>query len=285
MYLRHRRAVAALLVSAALAVPGAALAADPAPPQSPPQSPPADTGKVVPTGPSQGAAVDSTNFKVSRDEAISIAVRMFNIPKELGEPNVNASESKDGAMWQLDYHTPAKQAMQVNISVGIDAQTGTVLSYNKFAAEAGKDPAPLSYTRAQALVKANFWLDMLAPALKPSLRAIENPMSYGYYGSDATYNFQWQRIAEGYPVRNDSVNITIDARTGQLASFNRGRWSAQTFKLPDTLLDKAKAEAAYRSQIQMELQYQYYQQPGTNTGEWKLVYRPSTQFAMMNQEG
>jgi hypothetical protein len=282
MHLRHRRAVAALLVSAALAVPGGALAADPAPPQSPP----ADTGKGPAMGPSKEAAVDSQNFKVSRDEAISIAVRMFNIPKELGEPNVGASESKDGAMWQLEYHTPAKQAMQVNISVGIDAQTGAVLNYNRSAAEAGKDPAPLSYTRAQALAKASFWLDMLAPALKPSLRAIENPMSYGYYGTDATYNFQWQRIAEGYPVRNDSVNIAIDARTGQLASFNRGRGSAQSFKLPATLLDKAKAEAAYRSQIQLQLQYQYYQKPGTDTGEWKLVYRPNTSsYPMMNQDG
>jgi hypothetical protein len=277
MHHKHSRTLAALLVTAALAVPGAAVAGGP---EGAPQPTVAVEG-------SKPAPVDETAFKVTRDQAVAIARRMFNIPEELGEPSVNVNQSQEGAMWNLNFASSDKRLPQRNFSVGIDAQTGAILNYYRYTTDPSKAQAPLAYTRAEAQVKAQYWLDMLAPALKPALKPVENPMGYGFYGgSSATYQFQWNRIADGYPVRNDMVSITVDARTGELAAFNRGWWRTQGFKLPETLLEQAKAEAAYRQQVPMEVRYQYFQQPGTDTGEWRLVYRPRTDsYPSLNQDG
>jgi hypothetical protein len=276
MQKRTQHTLAALVITASLAMPGAALAAVPA-------TPPPSAESAAPTA---KPPVDETGFKISREQAITIARSMFAIPEALGEPNVNIEQFDDGAMWRIQFESADARKGFGGLSVGVDAETGSVLNYNRLPGNPAQQPATVRYTRAEAAEKAQYWLDMLAPALRPSMRAMDRPSATYFYGPGMQgYEFAWERMAEGYPTRDDGVHISIDPGTGELQSFQRSRWQKRTYQLPASILPKEKAEAIYR-QLPMQLTYQYFQTPATGVGEWRLVYRPITgEVPVLGQEG
>lgn len=287
MQKRTQHTLAALVITASLAMPGAALAAAPngpptLPPPAAPVTPPPPAGLAASTA---KPPVDETGFKISREQAITIARSMFAIPEALGEPNVNVEQFDDGAMWRIQFESADARKGFGGLSVGVDAETGSVLQYSRLTGDPAQSPATVRYTLAEAAAKAQYWLDMLAPALRPSLRAVDRPMA-DYYGPGMQgYEFAWERMAEGYPTREAGLQISIDPGTGELRSFQRSRSQKQTYKLPASILPKEKAEAIYR-QLPMQLAYQYFDTPATGVGEWRLVYRPITgELPVLGQEG
>jgi hypothetical protein len=237
----------------------------------------------TPLRPGSGTVVEA---KITREEAINAATRMFTIPAELGEPNVNKNLSRDSATWSLNWQSNEKMPDRLSIHVEVDAVTGAILGYNKGLDKADPDSAPPAYTRADAATFAVQWMGKLIPGDKGAYRLVDVPEQFGYYGPvDAGYSFRWERIEQGYPVQNDSVSIAIDARTGELRSFNHNWQRNVTYTLPPTLLSEGGATTIYREQIAMQLYYQHFQQPGTDKGEWKLVYRPLSGYPSINQEG
>jgi hypothetical protein len=274
---RPMRILAALLVTATLVVPGAALATtSPAPPLAAP------VGALGEKSPADPAAQ-----KVSREQAITLARNLFGLPKAMGEPDVSLNQGPGGASWFLQFHEGGPQPMSVNITIGVDAETGAVVNYSKWT---GVKPNPAreapAFTRAEAEAKAQYWLAMLAPTLRETIKPVASPEGYGYFGPGAmTYAFRWNRVVQGYPSRPEGVSVVIDARTGELQEFNRGMWGTGNYKLPASLLPKEKAEAAYR-QVPMQLSYQRFYQRGVGQGEWHLVYRPATEYyPMVDQSG
>ncbi len=263
---RHQRIVATLLVTASLTAPGLAWAG---------------AGETAPDKPAlpvtEPAAPLST--KVSQAEAITTVKKFFEIPATLGEPNVGFSQSKDYAVWRLEWHTADKQAPQMSISVEVDANTGKVRSFGRW--QEGDSSAALAYTKSEALKLAEAWLDKLGADLKATLRYRDLNDYYYYGGTNATYNFHWDRLEQGYPVGGQGIDIAINARSGELERFSTS-WTEGgtiTYTLPKSVITKAQAEEVYRTQLPMVLQYQRFNKPGTDDYRWLLVYRPVTGFA------
>jgi|GEM_PF-1455844 len=270
------RTFAALLIAASLVLPSSAFAAAPEPTTAP-AAPETKGVLAAPADQKDPGGAKLVDVKVSREAAIEIAKGAFAIPANMVGPNVNQSLSKDGAHWRLEWTSPKNAPERINISVGIDAITGIIGNYDRYAEMNEQQARELNFSRAEAKQKADEWLAKLAPDLKESLRFVDNPLQINYYGPGSVYTFQWDRMEQGYPVAGQGLTLNIDAQNGQLRSYYRSMDSRQlTYTLPESLLAQDKAEQAYREQLNMRLEYRYFYKPGTETGEWKLVYRPRT---------
>lgn len=281
MNLKRSRFMASLLVAAVLTAPAsAALAAEGE--AAPAKVPTAEAPVTKPALPDK-PTVSLAEVKVTREEAIAIATKAFPVPAEMGAPNVSLSQSGTYASWEIAWQTPAKMANPRSMTVMVNAISGQIMNY--WSNSAPTDQAPLSYSRTEAHKLAAEWLEKLAPAWKDSLRFLDNPLEYTFWGPTAVYQFHWDRVEQGYPVSNQGVDMTINARTGELQNYSFN-WDPE-FKaeLPAKVLEKAQAEAAYREQLAMQLTYRRYQKPATDLGEWKLVYRPVNGYPYMNQQG
>lgn len=267
-----RCAVAAVLAAVTLAGT-AALASPPAPPEAgKPALPAADPGAAAP---------------VTREEAVAIARRTFSIPDSLGDPYASASAGPDGeVVWHLVWRPGKDQPGGPSIQVQVDGVTGEIRSYSHFEPDA-QPGAAVTLTRAEALQRAQEWLDRLAAAYKAELRLAEDPLAPQYVppGGGTAYSFRWQRLVHGYPSREDGVEVVIDARDGRLAGFSRQWRKTAVFPLPPALLPRAQAEAAYRA-LPLVLQYRSFHRPGADRPEWRLVYWPAMDFLpVLDQEG
>lgn len=275
---KHQRFMASLLVAAVLTAPATALAAEG--PAAPTKEPAAEAPVSKPT---EKPTVSLAEVKVTREAAIAIATKAFPVPADMGAPNVSLNQSDTYAIWEISWHTPPKLPNPRSMNVTVNAINGQIMSY--YVSSKATDEIPLSYSRTEAHKLAAEWLDKLASGRKEALKFVDNPLEYNFWGPNAVYQFHWDRMEQGYPVAGQGVDLTIDARTGELVSYNF-HWDPELkVELPKTILDKAQAEAAYRQQLAMQLTYRRYQKPATDLGEWKLVYRPVNGYPFLSQDG
>ena len=246
----------------------------------------AATPETLPAPPTRSVqAGPLAEIKLSEAEAAAVARTFFAIPAELGEPNVNLSQSQQQATYSLTWTTPSKRPDRVTINVEVNAVTGVVHSYSR-RESVKEEQGELRYTRSDAEQIAQEWLGKLAPAAQGSLRYVDNPLSSWYYGGSASYEFLWELLIQGYPFPGEGVRISINARTGQLEAY-RSMSSAPTltFTLPQAIISSEQAEAVYRELLPMVLQYQQFTKPGTDVTEWRLVYSPRAGYPAVSQEG
>ncbi|HWI66533.1 MAG TPA: YcdB/YcdC domain-containing protein [Symbiobacteriaceae bacterium] len=275
MNAKRHTVLAALLAAVTLAAPGTALAGGGEPAVTPLPAVEAKEATVV---------VPLTAAKITREEAIALAAKQFAIPADLGEPNANLSQNKGFASWEVTWRTPAKKPNPRSYTVMVNAVTGQITNYSYNSAAA--NDVPLSYSRSDAYKVAETWLSKLAADRKDALRYVDNPLQYGFWGGNASFQFHWDRMEQGYPVRDQGVDITIDARTGDLQYFTTSWQDDLKAEKPATILDQAQADAAYLKNLPMQMLYRYYQKPATDKGEWKLIYRPyGGGFPVVTQEG
>jgi hypothetical protein len=272
--------LAALLMAAVMAAPGLAWAKEPPAPTQPPvlESAPADQPAVAPA---QG--VKLAEPKVSREEAIQLARRVFDIPSTLEGPLVNVQQFQDMVTWRLEWNSPKDNPVRRQIMVEVDGLTGVIRQFYQSTYGRGLQPSQeIKYTRSEAQKLAEAWLDKLAADVKAQLRLQEQPLDERYGGN--AYMYRWNRLEQGYPVLGQGVTIRIDASTGELQNFSREWQEKLTFPQPERLLPREKAEAIYRS-LPLQLRYHYYQRPGIDNGEWRLVYVPVAGYPLVSQDG
>jgi hypothetical protein len=277
------RSFAALLVAAAVAMPGSVFAA---PDQMPTEKPVPEAPAPAPDQNPKDKPV-LAEVKITKEQAIEIAKQTFVIPDDMNAPNGGLSQSTGGAAWRLDWQSPSKSATRIYINVQIDAVTGAILGYSRSSNQPAS-VADLKYSRSEAFKLASDWVEKLAADKKGALRYTDDPLSYGFWGGSTTYHFHWDRLEQGYPMNGQGLDVVIDARDGSLSSFGTN-WLNNpdlTYTLPEKILDRAAAEEAFRTQATYGLYYQRFQQPGADQGDWRLIYRPMGGFfPSVNQQG
>lgn len=258
--------LASLLVLMLLACPGGAWAS----PADPAGEPPAQ---------------DLAQVRISREEAIAIARQVFAIPAELGEPSVGIQQSSESAVWTLSWTSGDRQPDRLYIDVWVDAATGRITSYSQWSTRLETLALPLTYTMDEAREVAEAWFAKLVPAdLQPGLRFVENTLNAGYWGG-TSYRFSWERVEQGYPVDGDGVSVAIDARTGDIIAYSLTWRDGLEFFLPEQILPREQAVDVLRRHLGMRLMYEYITEPGTDEGEWRLVYQPLSGLPYVDQEG
>lgn len=255
---------------------------DPDAPVSAPAAPaPPDAPATVPAVPEPALEKEGSprlgQVAVSRDQAVARARELLPIPAELGEPEVHLWQPADlGSRpeWNLTWSSKPDEEPRVNYSVVVDATTGEIRRYF-FERSGGDEARALTYTRREALQRAEEWLRKLAAPYLPEVR-LDDRGSLGYFGprTAPVHAFSWRRMAAGYPVPDQAITISIDARTGELTQYQL-TWDRETaFVPPEQTVDAARAMDAFQAAVRLGLVYRPFWDPATQKEVWKLVYAP-----------
>lgn len=215
--------------------------------------------------------------KLSAGQAEQIAVNTFSIPSTyaLQSESYNSSMSvTQPAAYSLNYQStdPAKSGQSINVT--IDANTGTVLNYNR---PSGDNqfvfPAPVSVRQAEQI--ANRWAQKLYPLQVPSVTALPLTPTAGSLVGPTQYTYTYERMVSGIPAPFNGFSITID-QNGNLVAVN-DNWTNLNFPSPTNVLSQSQANSIYQKTLDLHLEYQsVYHTNGKPTTE--LVYQGAPQF-------
>lgn len=234
------------------------------------------TGAAAPAA-AKGSVL--TSVQIRKETAIAKARTLFGIPAEMGEPSVELS-MRQGAGSPSTYHlswVPGEKSDEKrSYRVTVNAETGDILSYH-FSPGGDQKVQTLNYTREEALgIAQNRWLPRLAASYSNQIELRTNPLESRYFmaGGPAVHSFYWERMANGSAVVNNAVSIAIDAATGMLISYNLNWSNPLELDKPASTIAAEDAVKAFEAGVPFELVYRWFHTPGTNDGDWRLVYRP-----------
>ncbi|WP_168121364.1 S-layer homology domain-containing protein [Paenibacillus sp. HB172176] len=167
--------------------------------------------------------------KISEEQAIaSVETAFGKLPAgaELQSSNYNENKNENGGVssqWYLGW-TVKKDGKEVgSISAAVDGSTGTVQSYNQYEFNQSQASTSSSVTLEQAEMKAAATVKRLLPWLTDEL--YENELKAEQYEGRlpediGSYYIRFTHKVHDAIVDYDSVNVTIDALTGEVRSFD-----------------------------------------------------------------
>lgn len=145
------------------------------------------------------------------------------------------------------------------IRVTLDAQTGEILRYykrvNREEAEEREEKKRIGKDKARE--KAVQFVKQLAPgyAHRVFLQETLQP-EYRWEEVPREFSFTFRQLANGVPVQNRGISVSIDAYTGELTNFHID-WDRQTTypEVPPHTLSPEEAKALLFKNLDVELQY------------------------------
>jgi len=200
------------------------------------------------------------------ERAIKTAKEHFSISESYSQFSYDVQEAGGRKVWNMAWRSD--DSNDGNIRVSIDSD-GMVLSYRKYKPskyEGSKLPA---YSRDEAILKAEDFMEGLEKGLVEKLAENE-------YREDSvssrTYWFSYHRVSGGIPFYGNTISIEIDKDTGEVTSYRRN-WNSKTvFPSPQGVIGMEAAQEAYSEKIGIELVYKY-RVDGEEISPY-LVYEP-----------
>jgi len=149
------------------------------------------------------------------ERAIKTAKEHFSISESYSQFSYDVQEAGGRKVWNMAWRSD--DSNDGNIRVSIDSD-GMVLSYRKYKPskyEGSKLPA---YSRDEAILKAEDFMEGLEKGLVEKLAENE-------YREDSvssrTYWFSYHRVSGGIPFYGNTISIEIDKDTGEVTSYRR----------------------------------------------------------------
>ncbi|MGE5653948.1 MAG: YcdB/YcdC domain-containing protein, partial [Bacillota bacterium] len=219
----------------------------------------------------------AAQLKVTEKVAIEKALQTFAIPNDLGKPNVNlwtdSGKYGQGPTWNLSWERdPRLGGTRISYSVGINAQSGEIVSYSVYQSDPNGQQPKIKYTRDEAQKFADEWYAKLIPIDKTT-EPQNNPQ---YANSDL--NYTWVRVENGVPFPDNVISININPSDGSLSNFYRNWDENLTFPAVQGVVSAETAQAAYTKTGSPELIYQRFHTPAGRS-QVKLVYVSKAQNA------
>lgn len=129
------------------------------------------------------------------------------------------------------------------LDITLDGKTGDLISFHYQPSY--QDITGKLLTKDQAREVAMRFVAQMQPMLVSQMRLEEGSSPYYLGRLDLNYHFQWKRMANGLPVLQDGISVTVDALTGQVGSYYF-RWEKDSkfpppsdkIKSPDEILAK-----------------------------------------------
>lgn len=206
-----------------------------------------------------------TSPVISKEEAISIVKEKLGDIKYDSE-NIQYREftNKD-SVWILSY---TKNDVFENTTVTVDAKTGEIIRYNFITDFKGNK----NIKRNDAKKIAEEFLDRV------------NPKNLGKYKYDANYkndsyneySFKWKREENGIVFLYDTINVSVDKRTGLVTHYTYD-WTDGDLPTLKNVIDINEATKLFKEYLKPRLVYTVIY--NRNKGDVKLVYvSPSPQY-------
>lgn len=217
-------------------------------------------------------ALDNTG--ISQEKAIQKVKNIFDTIS-FDRFNINYNENYDGKkVWEL-YWNETKEPYG-SLHVNIDADDGNILNiylYRGYNPDRKTSPIP-KYNKDQAQKIAEAFAKKLQPQefAKTKLYDREQedyPMEDTSY-SDA-YRFNFIRMENNIPVEYNGFNITVDAHTGEVESYDFN-WSWDPLPSAEKIISLKEAEKIFQDNLGLKLVYQRYFDYRTREENIKLIY-------------
>ncbi|ABR47688.1 hypothetical protein Amet_1492 [Alkaliphilus metalliredigens QYMF] len=238
--------------------------------------------------------------EMTREEAVSLANQIFeeiydgqeiNIERTSYNSSMNYGQGGNRKTWDIQFGV--KDQYRLSGNVAIDALTGEVMRLNlhswgirERAMESGEEFTPEvewedAYDIAIEVVKTLF---------PEKLKDLDYEQTYHeqihYYNDmkiiNPEYSFNFERVENHIPYRDNSINVSIDSSTGMLQRVFY-RWN--DVQLPETqkILDKQDLMDVYMQQSKAELSYSTIRDREANGQDIKLVYVNSPNNSVIHQ--
>lgn len=213
---------------------------------------------------------------LSMEEALAVAEKTFNIPKELKltDRRYNESWQRGGSRtWSFTWGT-ADYRPGTHVSVQVDIDSGEVRSYNKFGPAMGDNSqggAQISRDEAQKVAEA--FLKKLFPDKVNSLAGTQDtqePFS-PEEEMNIPFSFNYIRLVNGIPYNGNNVNIQVNRRTGEVENLWM-MWDER--ELPDSkgVIPATQALEKFWASGKLELHYLSLRTKTGSPREIRLAY-------------
>lgn len=218
--------------------------------------------------------------KISKEQAIEIASKFINIPNDYTQQSVNYQSNwypGSRTVWNINWNKERKNDSFGNISITVDAETGTVISMNRWENDFEQPPAyPPKFNWESARKVAEQFVQQKAPQkannvkLDDSNETIQKPPLQG----NASYRYSFARIENGIPFSGQFINVGVNGN-GEVISYEY-RWD-EDVTIPETkgMLTKLEIEKKIKESLPVELKYQTIRQPSlppNKQNSMKLAY-------------
>lgn len=223
--------------------------------------------------------VDNPNL-ISQDDALKIATKWVDIPKEAVFQNASLSTGWNvpgRQVWNLSWGPdPEKmnRGQMLFINATVDAVTGDLLDFNNSGpTESNGEKGQIS--RDQALQIAQGFLQKIEPQYYTQVKLNDESSFVKYSSQNGMESFNFYRVANGIPFMNAGFNITIDTVGKRIENYNFN-WSDIELPASDGVLKSNQANVAYLQGRPLVLSYVQLMNADNKPSGVKLVYMPKT---------
>lgn len=218
-------------------------------------------------------AMTNNDEKLTKDDVISIVKNKLGDIK-YDDFNIQYREftNKD-SVWILNY---TKNDIYQNTLITIDAKNGDILKYD-FMTERKEDK---TISKADAFKAAENFLSKVKPKNLSKYKLDNN-----IFNEETPYvfNFKWRREENGVKFLYDTINISVDKKSGDVLHYSYN-WTDGDLPSLKNVIDINEATKLFKEYLKPKLVYTIIY--NRNKGDVKLVYvSPSSQYMINAYNG
>lgn len=224
--------------------------------------------------PVEQAEVEKYKNLLSAEKALERVKKVIQIPTDLTQTESRLTQDyqyPEQKIWNF-YWSGEKSTTYESVSVGVDAVTGELISFNKWEKtqyQAGQKP---KLTKEQAKQKAEEFIKKQQSARFGQIKlANSNVYEYVDKGIPRSYQFSYDRLVNNIPFTNNGFDVQVDAFTGEITGYRMTWWNI-AFPSPQGVLEQPQAVAAFLADDSLNLEYLRLPR-GNNDAQVNLVYR------------
>lgn len=229
--------------------------------------------------PQEQKEVEATKNCISKDTAVKVVEKYLKIPDGYEQNYANLYEDYDNPekkVWNINWDKKSKTPGDYgSINARVDAVSSELLGFNIYDDSRYRGEFKQNYDRAAAQKKAEEFLKKIQPERfnNVKLEEIKGNIKTPEIIREHYYNFT--RQVNGIPYPANGFNVTIDAASGQVISYDM-RWQEREFPKADGILSKDEAESFFLKDYGLELAYVKVYSSDAQTDKYYLAYKLKT---------
>ncbi len=237
--------------------------------------------------PQEQKVIDDAGSYISKEQAIESLKKFVTVTDsyKLINANLFAGYMNENAAWNFGWDMADKEKnLYSYISGSVDAVTGEVRSFyiSDNQMEFGKGETP-KYTKEQCKEISDKFLAQFHPEKAKSSEYRDNVYDYmGMPEKPVSHNFNYIRKVNGVSAPFNSLNVTVNTRTGAVMGFNMN-WNNMAFPEAKDVISLEQAYKILYTKSDLVLKYiKQYDYRNYNDSTTRLAYLLNDFYGMLD---
>lgn len=190
-------------------------------------------------------AAESTDKEL--ESAIRSAKAKITVPADCSKFSYYVNNQESKKVWNLSWNS-TNYSKAVNVTID---STGFISNYYSYLSNDYEKKLP-KYTREQGQKTAEAFMNKVNPGLISKYKLV--PVNNQYYDNNI-YNYTYIRQVNGIPFNRDTMNITVNNKTGEVNNFNCQYSPELVFPSTSKVLSAEEAQKAFTDKLGLKLVY------------------------------